>query len=112
MLLNWLYINPNLLFNNATSMTPGHGVWQQTGKGQYQYTWYAYGLDASGNRVFSVRTSGIATNTDCNNVAISYTYEVFVPAVLPNQMSGASPVGVITDTDGGETRLPLVVVTP
>ncbi len=61
---------------------------------------------------YSVRVSGTATNTDCDNIAIHYTYEIFAGFVLPQDMSGLDPVGTITDV-AGETRVPLtVVVTP
>jgi len=96
----------------ATSVTPGHGVWEQTRKGEYKYTWYAYGIESADSPpVFSVRVSGLATNIDCDNIAIDYTYEIFAGFVLPQDMSGASPVGAITDV-AGEERVPLTVVTP
>ena len=119
MLLNWVFVADGLLdacysadntCGIATSMTPGHGVWQQTSMGQYNYTWYAYGIDDSGNPVFSVRVRGTATNTDCNNVAIVFTYEVFKGLVLPQNMSASTPVVTIPGEPGksGETRVPLV----
>ncbi len=125
MLLNWIWVDDSLLraCNTATSgtcgiatrMTPGHGVWQEIGKGQYNYTWYAYGIDDSGTPVFSVRVSGLATNTDCDNVAIVFTYEVFAAPVFPPQdTSGLTPVVTIPGAPGksGETRVPLTAVTP
>jgi hypothetical protein len=112
MLMNWTHISTYLL-NGATLMTPGHGVWQMISRGQYKYTWYAYGiLDVSGDPWYSVRVSGLAANTDCNNVVITYTYEIFAGAVLPQEMSEATPAVVITGS-AEETRVPLVaVVTP
>ena len=120
MLLNWVHVSSGLLQVNgypATSLTPGHGVWELTdkgpccsGKGQYNYTWYAYGLNASGNVLYSVRVSGLATNTDCDDVAIDFTYEVFDGQVLPQDMSEGTPVFTIQSEPGnsGETRVPLV----
>ena len=125
MLLNWVYVSGSLLhvkgasinYSNVTHMTPGHGVWEQIdkgpyryGKGQYNYTWYAYGLNASGNVVYSLRVRGLAKNTDCDNVAIDFTYEVFDGLVLPQDMSESTPVFTIQSEPGnsGETRVPLV----
>ena len=114
MLLNWTEIASYLLhagYPDVTHMTPGHGVWQKSGNGpasvQYNYTWYAYGLDDSGYVEYSVRVSGVAQNTDCNDVSINYTYEVFDGYVLPQNMSGVTPVDTITGA-AAETRVPLV----
>lgn len=110
MLLNWVYVAGDLLnagSSQASRMTPGHGVWEQISNGTYRYTWYAYGIDSWGSPLFSIRVKGLATNTDSNNVAISYTYDVFAPAVLPQDMSGATPVATITG-NAEETRVPLV----
>jgi hypothetical protein len=120
MLLNWVFVSSGLLQVNgypATSLTPGHGVWELTdkgpcwtGKGQYNYTWYAYGLNDSGNVVYSLRVRGLAKNTDCDNVAIDFTYEVFDGLVTPQDMSESTPVYTIQSVPGksGETRVPLV----
>ena len=110
MLMNWVYIDSGLLGGSATSMTPGHGVWEQIGKGQYRYTWYTYGIDLSlsSDPLFSVRVSGLATNADCDNINISYKYEIFYPAVYPQDMSGATPYDTITGS-AAETRVPLTV---
>lgn len=117
MLLNWVRIKDSLItvygaYPTATRLTEGRGVWEQTGKGEYKYTWYAYGSDISANLpIYSVRVSGLARNTDCDNTAIDFTYEVFDGFVLPQDMSGAVPLGTITDV-GEQTRVPLTVVTP
>ena len=100
------------LLLGAVRLTDGRGVWLQTGTGQYKYTWYAYGIDASGQKAYSVRTSGIATSTDCDNIAITYTYEVFIPPVDPPAMFGATPALWVSDTDADAARVPLTVVTP
>jgi hypothetical protein len=111
MLMNWVRVKNSLvsfqgMFTTATRLTGGHGVWEQSRKNQYKYTWYAYGIDASGQPVYSVRVSGLATITDCDNVTINFTYDVFAGLVLPQDMSGAVPVGNITDV-AFETRVPL-----
>ena len=118
MQLNWVRVKNSLLnvnntYPTATRITDGRGVWVQTAKGQYKYTWYAYGIGTSANDppVYSVRVSGTAQNTDCDNIFINFTYEIFNGLVLPQDMSGAIPVTTITDI-ASETRTPLTVVTP
>ena len=113
MQMNWVYVNPNLQVPN-TSLTPGVGAWEQTGKGQYKYTWYAYGTDKdTGLPSYSVRVSGTAANATCDKVNITYVYEIYYPAVSPSDMSLDNPY--LADVKSGtasETRLPLTVVTP
>jgi hypothetical protein len=112
-LMNWVFVRSELLsFGEvvASHLTPGHGVWEQTANGQYKYTWYAYGIDADGNPVFSVRVSGVVTTTDCNNVSITYAYEVFAGQVAPQDMSSENAI-YGTGGEAGETRVPLVTVT-
>ena len=117
MLLDWNRVSASLLnvygqYPEATSLTGGRGVWEQVGKGQYKYTWYAYGIGTPGySPIYSVRVSGTAKNTDCDNIAIDSTYEVFDGFVLPQDMSDAVPVLAIT-TGAVTTRVPLTVVTP
>ena len=116
MVLHWVRVQDYLLhgydyYPDVTRLTDGHGVWQQTTKGQYDYTWYAYGIGTLNDLpLYSVRVSGTATNTDCDNIAIDFTYEIFEGFVLPQNMSGATPVATI---EGGarEARVPLNVVT-
>ncbi len=62
--------------------------------------------------LYSVRVSGTATNTDCNNITIEFTYEVFKGFVLPQDMTDEVPVGVVPNDDARERRAPLTVVTP
>lgn len=117
MQLNWVRVEDWLVtvdpfYPTATSLTAGHGVWEQTRKGEYKYTWYAYGISTLNDvPLYSVRVSGTSKNTDCNNIEIYYTYEIFDGFVLPQGMSGLTPVGSITDVASG-TRVPLTVVTP
>ncbi len=111
------------LYPNATILTGGRGVWEQTSKGQYKYTWYAYGLGLTeyfNSPIYSVRVSGLARNTaeylketlnPCDSILIDFTYEVFDKFVLPQQMSDAVPVVTLTSEDLGaalEMRVPLV----
>jgi hypothetical protein len=111
MLMNWVSLNSSLLTwygtYPASRMTPGHGVWEQTGKGQYGYTWYAYGVDALGNVLYSVSVRGLATLTDCNNAQITYTYEVFNGLIPPQDLSSYTP-DHSTSGNGAETRVPPV----
>ena len=111
MVLNWVTVKDDLLVG-AARLTEGRGVWEQVSRGQYKYTWYAYGINADGGKSYSVRVSGIATNVDCDNIAFEYTFEVFGPFVRPQDMSGQTPFSYIYDTDGAMTRVPLTVVPP
>jgi hypothetical protein len=120
MLLDWVYVSPYLLNPSsvtvftgspATRMTGGHGVWQQISKGQYKgqynYTWYTYGINADGFPVYTVRVTGVAATAKCDDVSISYTYEVFPPTFPPQNVSGTP---LYSTSDGAaETRVPLTV---
>ncbi len=136
--MNWVRISEWLLkvqdpvtgvdhYPGATILTGGRGVWEQTSKGQYKYTWYAYGLGLTeyfNSPIYSVRVSGLARNiaefedvtlNPCDSILIDFTYEVFDKFVLPQQMSDAVPVVTLTSEDLGpvlEMRVPLIVVTP
>ncbi len=115
MVLQWVLVRDYLvivydLYPDATMLTDGRGVWEMTSRNEYKYTWYAYGIGTLANApLYSVRVSGLARNTDCDNIAIDFTYEIFDGFVLPQNMSGADPVGAIVDV-AGETRVPLTVV--
>ncbi len=118
MALQWVRVRDYLVtaydvYPSATRITDGRGVWEMTARDEYKYTWYAYGIGTSADfpPVYSVRVSGTARNTDCNNTDIDFTYEIFDGFVLPQDMSGAVPVIAITDV-ARETRVPLTVVTP
>lgn len=89
MLLDWVFVNPNLMGPGATRLTGGRGVWEQTSAGHYKYVWYAYGVDSPDGHVYAIRVSGLASNTDCNNIAIQYTYELFSATGWPQDFSGA-----------------------
>ncbi len=125
MVLNWLRVSPRLLPLSATSMTGGRGVWEMTARNEYKYTWYAYGMGAGLDPVFSVRVSGTARMmaieseslnlSACDFVLIDFTYEVFGGFLNPLEMSGATPSETITSEEDGpafEMRVPLTVVTP
>lgn len=115
MLLEWVRVSNELLiiygtYPTVTRLSNGRGVWEQTVKGKYRYTWYAYGISTLDDLpVYSVRVSGLAENTDCDHVAISFTYEVFAGFVLPQAMSGFTPDLAIADY-ADQTRVPLTVV--
>ena len=107
MVLHWV---KNSLITEGT-LTDGHGVWEQTGKGQYKYTWYAYVIGTlNDGPLYSVRVSGTAENADCDTIYIHFTFEMFDRFVLPQDMSEDNFVGSIVD-DAYETRLPLTTVT-
>ena len=108
MVLNFVWVDSGLL-TPGWRMTPGHGVFEQIGNGpnaQYRYTWYAYAIGPDGYPLFSVRVSGLAQNTTCDKVLISYTYEAFEGVVAPQDMSNATLIGSATGT-AGEDRVPL-----
>lgn len=135
MLLNFVFAKSSLLtlygHYAAVQLTPGHGFWTQIAKApaappmppapptpgnppgppvqeiQYSYTWYAYGISSSGVPLYSVQVSGIAQNTDCNDVVISYKYEVFDGIVAPQNMSSQTPL-YTTAGSAAETRIPVV----
>ena len=112
MQMNWVYVNPGLR-GAEYNLTPGVGSWEQTGRGQYNYAWYAYGIDKlSGEPAYSVRVSGTATNETCDKVNITYVYEIYYPMVAPSDMSltNVNLVDIKVGT-ASETRVPLTVVT-
>lgn len=58
-------------------MTGGHGVWEQTSKGNYNYTWYAVMIDDDTGQTFQVVVNGTAANQDCNNIEIRYRFRIY-----------------------------------
>jgi hypothetical protein len=87
MLMNWIWINPNLI-GDGNTLTPGHGVWQLNSDGMYDYTWYSYVIDSTGTPIMTIRVSGVAffqqdpynptSPVDCNNMQIYYEFAVAV----------------------------------
>jgi hypothetical protein len=113
MLMNWVSVAPKYLtygdtYSSVTRLTPGHGVWEQIGKGQYKYTWYAYGIPDTGDPLYTLRVSGVAKNTDSDNVSIDFTYEVFDGRLEPHEISGHTPLNFPLPGTAEETRVPLV----
>jgi hypothetical protein len=111
LLFDWVLVSDDLL-QNATLLTPGRGVWESTGKSEYKYTWYAYGINESGEPIYTVRVSGTATIKDCDTNIIQYLYEIFQTnsAWPPQNLSGDpdySMSGVAY-----ESRIRLKAVTP
>lgn len=108
MLMDW--VTNNMVFVSSARMTPGRGVWEQTGKGQYKYTWYAFVIDdgvGGTGKTYRVIVSGTAANTDCDNIAIKYRFRLY-----DDSISNTDPIYVTPtmDRDPGnasETRLPL-----
>jgi hypothetical protein len=105
LLMDWVGVNPRLMGPGATRLTGGHGVWEQTGRGQYKYTWYAYSVDPTGQPLYAIRVKGLATTTTCDRVDIGYAYEIFAIAGWPQDYSGDA----LYSTSGSamETRAPL-----
>lgn len=123
MLMNWIWINPNLIGPDV-SLTPGHGVWELNSDGMYDYTWYSYVIDSTGTPVGTIRVSGVAffqqdpydptSPVDCNNMQIYYEFAFAVdesdnPIVVPVGELGTA--NYVTMTIGGahESRVPLAV---
>ena len=77
MLMNWLFVDEGL--SAGYKMTPGTGVFEQTGAKTYAYTWYSYLSEGQGAMpLFAVRVRGIATlSEDCNTASIQYRFEYF-----------------------------------
>lgn len=130
MALHWVRVSTLILTGNnqylgATRLSDGHGVWEQTRKGEYKYAWYAYGIGPENEKaLFSVRVSGTALNTNqgdesvnpCDSVLIYFTYEMFAGFVLPQEMYvdpldplAKKPYATITAA-ASEKRVPLTVV--
>ena len=117
MLMNWIWINPNLIDGDNT-LTPGHGVWQLNSDGTYNYTWYAYAIDKNtGSPVYTVRVSGVAlfdnpydpdSPIDCNTVYIYYEFAGVDSVVSVGDLNTANFVVEITGF-AVEKRVPMVV---
>jgi len=74
MLMDWV---TNNMVSPPARMTDGRGVWEQTGKGKYNYTWYAFMIDDSTGQMLQVVVNGTAANLDCNNIEIRYRFRVY-----------------------------------
>ena len=75
MALDWYYVNPSFIGPDAT-LSNARGIWEQTAKGQFKYTWYAVVTDTSTFQMAWVRVSGTATNASCNELQITWTFEI------------------------------------
>lgn len=133
MQINFVYVSPSLItwyggYPNVTHLSPGNGIWEKTKKGQYKYTWYAYGMntfedDQTGlittphYPAYTIRVSGFVTSiTDCNTVSIIYLYELFdysseEPFVSPQNMESKTPAHS-TSGEAIEFRNPLTQLPP
>lgn len=109
MLLDWVSVSSSLL-SGATRLAPARGVWEQTTKGHYNYTWYTYGIDAAGDPIYTVRVSGTAETDGCDTIDIQYNYEICDPTWPPQDVS-EEDCGSITGS-AHEYRIPVTVVTP
>jgi hypothetical protein len=82
--IEWIRFDPTLFGNlpTAVRLTQAAGEWENNGHG-YDYTWIAYGLDASGAAVYSVRTSGSGRTEGCDAIEFDYVVEVFPSPLNP-----------------------------
>jgi hypothetical protein len=105
MSLEWIVFDPTLYgtFPSAVSMSQGMGVWQRTRWNSYDYTWIAYGLDAGGLPVYSIKTSGTGVVQSCDRFEFNYNIEVFPTPLDPLE---DDPVACIPGT-GVKRRVPL-----
>lgn len=116
MLMNWIYVNPDLIGPDNT-LTPGHGIWQLNSDGIYDYTWYAYVISPASGIIGTIRVSGVAVfqdpfdpdaTTDCNTVSIYYEFEV-AQIEVPMGELGTANFLPMTSGVAFETRVPMVV---
>lgn len=101
MVLNWV---TNNMIPPPMRMTSGHGVWEQTRKGVYDYTWYAMAVDDTTGKTYPVVVNGVATNQDCNSVVIRYRFRIYEDG----QVIYVTPSETSEPGYAYETRLPLV----
>ena len=105
--LEWVRIDPTRgnLYPTVIRVTNALGVWEKVNKRKYEYTWIAYGLDASGMPVYVARESGIASMANCDHVDLTYVLQLFGPT---QDISTESPdLGCFPGT-AVETRMSLV----
>jgi hypothetical protein len=117
MLMNWTWINPNLIGGADNSLTPGHGAWQLNDDGMYDFTWYAYVIDSFGTPFATLRVSGVASfnpefdlaiPVDCTKVWIYYEFAGVNSVVGVGELDSAAfypgPIGLAY-----QSRVPMVV---
>jgi hypothetical protein len=111
MLFDWVFLTPQVLHTQSTGavgLISGRGVWEQTGRNAFRYTYYTYGINADGERIYSIRASGRVAMASCNEVKGDYLYEIFAGAVEPHKMLGMTPFFTTTG-NVFEKRVPLMV---
>lgn len=101
MVLNWVVNN---MVPPPLRMTPGHGVWEETRKGQYDYTWYAFMVDDASGQMLRVVVHGTAVNYDCNRVDIRYRFRAYDGDLLVYE----TPSATREPGYASEQRLPIV----
>ncbi len=79
MAIEWLAFDPTLLgtFPDAVRVSQTIGAWRKVTAAEYRYTWIAYGFDASGAPLYSIRTSGTGTFPACDEIEFDYVLEIF-----------------------------------
>lgn len=119
MIMNWTYIKPSFIggVDSGVTLTPGHGVWQLNGDGNYDYTWYAYVIDPDSGAIFgTIRVSGVAMLKDPDDLAVSncdvaliyYHFDIAEEEVLPMHL-GTAEFTNFDEGSAGQVRVPLVV---
>jgi hypothetical protein len=109
MAIEWIAFDPTLFgsFPGAVRVSPTIGAWRKVTAAEYRYTWIAYGFDASGAPLYSIRTSGTGTFPACDEIDFDYVLEIF-PWPLNPLMD--NPVTCISGT-GLKHRIPVVQAT-
>jgi hypothetical protein len=105
LVVEWIRWDPTLLGNFPTAVrtTNPMGVWEKVNDKKAQFTWMAYGFDAIGNPLYTIRSSGIGTLVNCDESHFTYVTQVFLP-------SQDTPIATFCGT-GIETRMQLVQAT-
>jgi hypothetical protein len=76
--IEWILFDPTLFgsFPAAVRVTQAAGGWISRGRG-YDYTWVAYGLDAAGLPVYSIKGSGTGRFAECGEIGFDWVLEIF-----------------------------------
>ena len=107
--LEFIYTDPTLFgnFPDAVRTTAAEGAWDQVTATTHRFTFIAYGLDATGMPLYSLRGSGTSAMTGCDSMVLDWVMEIF-PYPLDPLVD--APVGCMSGT-GTETRIQVVQAT-
>ncbi len=108
----WVASDPTFFgnFPMATRLGDGVGSWEKISHDEYKVTFVAYGFD-NGTPIYTLRTSALMYQEDCDHISSSYTAEFFSGAVPPQNLSEA-PLLFKAGGTTTEIRMPLVLVMP